>query len=91
MNYDESILQEQYSRDDTPVEGLEKVWMVVYDRGNWCLEFSAYSNGKIFFDKEKLFGEISPIYSNIELGWIYSRDICEDYYKHFNVVESYGT
>lgn len=80
-NYDEYLAQEQYKRDEE-ADDLEKVWMVLN-----------YQKEVIFSSDDE--EEVRSYYSNLfkrkgtEFGWIYTRDTCSDFYRNFNVIESY--
>ena len=90
MNYDKYLedSREAYeAKGDLPT----KVWMVVLDGDEVCIEDDDYPTVSIYFMAESDSIKLGKsLHKKVEIGWIWDRDICQDWRKYFNVIESYG-
>lgn len=81
MNLDEYYLNEAYNHEDSK-EYPDKVWLVVFDRGE---DYQAFTNP---YSAKEYYEHTKTDLVESEVGWIYETNLCSDFYKYFNVIKS---
>lgn len=86
MNLDEYYLNEAYNHEDSK-EYSDKVWLVVFDKGEESVNFGRdYNAAERYYTEEVIIMPL-PRPQVVEIGWIYETNLCSDYYKYFNPVK----